>query len=70
MWWGDVAAANSERGDAGDGTGIAPNKRNELLTFLITTFVLIPGASVAFVGAFGLAIWVSQMIFGPPGPPG
>ncbi len=70
MWWGKVAAANSGQGDVGDSSGIVPNRRDELLTFLVTTFVLIPGASVAFVGAFGLAIWVTQMIFGPPGPPG
>lgn len=44
-------------------------RKFELLTFLSTTFVMIPGLAVAFVGAFGLAIWIFQMIYGPPGPP-
>lgn len=40
------------------------------MTFLLATFVLIPGASVAFVGTYGLIVWILQIIFGPPGPPG
>lgn len=51
-------------------TAGSPNRKAELYTFLVTTFVLIPGVAVAFVGAFGFAIWISQMILGPPGPPG
>ncbi|SLN62696.1 periplasmic nitrate reductase, NapE protein [Oceanibacterium hippocampi] len=44
-------------------------RRSELLTFLFTVFLLIPGLAVGFVGAFGLAIWLIQIIYGPPGPP-
>ena len=57
-------------GDApGDSITMPPEKR-EWRVFLATTFLLIPGAAVAFVGAFGFAIWIYQMIAGPPGPPG
>jgi len=45
-------------------------KKRELRTFLFTCFILFPGLAVAFVGAFGFAVWILQMIFGPPGPPG
>jgi len=46
------------------------SKSSEWTAFLLTTFVLIPGAAVGFVGAFGFAIWMTQLIVGPPGPPG
>ena len=47
----------------------ASDKRRELTVFLFTTLVLIPGAAVAVVGGYGFLVWISQMIFGPPGPP-
>ncbi len=50
--------------------GGATTRRQELATFLVATFVIIPGLSVAFVGAYGFVVWISQMVFGPPGPPG
>lgn len=56
-------------------SGMAPlqaleTRRREMTVFLATTFVLIPGLTVAFVGAYGFAIWLSQLLIGPPGPPG
>ncbi len=60
---GDNSALTSEAGD------LNVSKSMEIKTFLMTTFVIIPGAAVAFVGVFGFAIWATQMIFGPPGPP-
>ncbi|MAS44442.1 MAG: nitrate reductase [Rhodobacteraceae bacterium] len=47
-----------------------PSKGSELATFLFLAFILVPGLSVAGVGGLGLAIWIYQMIAGPPGPPG
>lgn len=44
-------------------------RRDELMTFLLLTVVLAPGAAVAFVGAYGLVVWLYQLIAGPPGPP-
>jgi nitrate reductase NapE len=41
----------------------------EIVAFLFLTVVLMPALTVASVGAYGLAVWVYQMIAGPPGPP-
>lgn len=46
------------------------SRRAELHAFLLTTMVLIPGLAVGFVGAYGLVVWCSQMLLGPPGPLG
>lgn len=51
-------------------TATPPSERKrETLVFLVTCFVIIPGFAVAFTGAYGLVIWLSQMFLGPPGPP-
>jgi len=44
-------------------------RRRELLAFLFLTVVLAPVLAVAIVGGYGFLIWISQMIYGPPGPP-
>ncbi len=46
------------------------SRADEIKTFLLTTFLIIPGAAVGFVGAYGFIVWAFQMIYGPPGPPG
>jgi periplasmic nitrate reductase NapE len=43
--------------------------RMELFAFLLVTAVVIPAFAVATVGAYGLGIWIYQMMAGPPGPP-
>lgn len=45
-------------------------RRAELLTFLILAFGIWPILAVGVVGGFGFLVWIYQMIFGPPGPPG
>lgn len=52
------------------GADAQTTKKRELRTFLFTCFILFPGLAVGFVGAYGFAVWILQMIFGPPGPPG
>ena len=47
-----------------DGT----RRRRELLSFLFLAVVLAPIIAVAFVGSYGLVIWIYQMFAGPPGP--
>lgn len=47
----------------------ARRRRREILSFLFLTGVVMPGLAVAFVGAYGLVVWIHQMIAGPPGPP-
>ena len=44
-------------------------RRMEIYAFLIVTAVLMPALAVATVGSYGLAVWVYQMMAGPPGPP-
>lgn len=41
-------------------------RRREWIVFLFLTFVLAPALAVAFVGSYGLAVWIYQMIAGPP----
>ena len=42
-------------------------KKRDLYMFLFLTVVLAPALSVAIVGAYGFAIWMVQLIAGPPG---
>ena len=44
-------------------------RRMEIFAFLFLTAVLIPALAIATVGGYGLAVWVYQMMAGPPGPP-
>ena len=42
-------------------------KAQERLSFFLLTVVLAPVLAVAIVGGYGFTIWISQIIFGPPG---
>ena len=44
-------------------------RRMEIFAFLFLTAVLMPALAIATVGSYGLAVWVYQMVAGPPGPP-
>lgn len=46
------------------------NRRRELLAFLILAFGIWPVVAVAVVGGYGFLVWMYQIVFGPPGPPG
>ncbi|MCP5325617.1 MAG: periplasmic nitrate reductase, NapE protein [Oceanospirillaceae bacterium] len=46
---------------------VADQKQEELKTFLLLTVVLAPVLSVMVVGGYGLMIWISQILMGPPG---
>jgi nitrate reductase NapE len=52
-----------------DARGRPRRKRMEIFAFLFLTAVLMPALAVATVGSYGLAVWVYQMVVGPPGPP-
>jgi nitrate reductase NapE len=55
---------------AGDDRRGRPRRRRmEIFAFLFLTAVLLPAFAVATVGSYGLAVWVYQMMAGPPGPP-
>jgi nitrate reductase NapE len=42
-------------------------KRGERRVFIFITVFLFPVLSVILVGGYGLAIWLLQLFFGPPG---
>jgi nitrate reductase NapE len=42
-------------------------KADERTTFLFLAVVLAPVSAIAIVGGYGFAVWISQMIVGPPG---
>jgi nitrate reductase NapE len=44
-------------------------RRREWGVFLSLAFALAPVLAVLIVASFGFAIWIYQMIVGPPGPP-
>jgi periplasmic nitrate reductase NapE len=44
-------------------------RRQELAVFVVLTLLLAPVLAVTTVGGYGLAVWIYQMIAGPPGPP-
>lgn len=48
----------------------ARTRRREMLAFLLLAFGIWPVVAVGVVGGYGLIVWIYQMIFGPPGPPG
>ena len=48
----------------------AKTRRAELLAFLVLAFGIWPVVAVAVVGGYGFLVWMFQIVFGPPGPPG
>jgi nitrate reductase NapE len=42
-------------------------KRGERRVFIFITVILFPVLSFILVGGYGFAIWMLQLIFGPPG---
>ena len=45
-------------------------RRKELLAFLVLAVGIWPIVAVGVVGSYGFAVWMWQIVFGPPGPPG
>lgn len=48
----------------------AKTRRRELLAFLVLAFGIWPVVAVGVVGGYGFLVWMYQIVFGPPGPPG
>jgi periplasmic nitrate reductase NapE len=44
-------------------------RRREWGVFLMLAFALAPVIAIFVVAAYGFAVWIWQMIVGPPGPP-
>lgn len=50
-------------------TGEPRTRRDEILAFIILAVVIWPLIAVGVVGGYGFLVWMSQLVFGPPGPP-
>ena len=48
----------------------AKSRRREMLAFLVLAFGIWPIVAVGVVGGYGFLVWMTQLILGPPGPPG
>jgi nitrate reductase NapE len=42
-------------------------KTDERTTFVLLAVFLAPALAIAVVGGYGFAVWISQIIIGPPG---
>ncbi len=45
-------------------------RRGERLVFLLLAVAIWPVIAVLIVGGYGFMVWMWQIVFGPPGPPG
>ena len=46
-----------------------PSRREELFAFAVLAVLIWPVIAVGVVGGYGFIVWMSQLVFGPPGPP-
>ncbi|AJQ93583.1 periplasmic nitrate reductase, NapE protein [Gynuella sunshinyii] len=44
-----------------------PSKGDELKLFIFLTVFLAPILSIAIIGGYGFAVWMLQLLMGPPG---
>ena len=44
-------------------------RREEFLVFLVIVALVWPVITVGVVGGYGFAVWMYQIVAGPPGPP-
>lgn len=53
-----------------DGTAPVASRRSEFLVFLTIGALIWPIVAVGVVGGYGFMVWMYQLVYGPPGPPG
>lgn len=46
------------------------DRRWEWFSFLVLAILIWPVVAVAVVGGYGFLVWMFQLVYGPPGPPG
>lgn len=57
-------------GDVPAVSGVRRNsRREEIVAFLVLAVLIWPFVAVGTVGGYGFLVWMSQIVFGPPGPP-
>jgi nitrate reductase NapE len=61
---------DSETALSAPGPSRSKARRRELLAFLVLAFGIWPIVAVGVVGGYGFLVWMYQIVFGPPGPPG
>ena len=59
-----------EESDARPENPLKTGRRAELIVFAVIAAFIWPVVAVGVVGGYGFLIWMSQLILGPPGPPG
>ncbi len=59
-----------EESGARPGNSPKNGRSAELIVFAIIAAFIWPVVAVGVVGGYGFLIWMSQLILGPPGPPG
>lgn len=47
-----------------------PSRRAEIFAFAVLAVLIWPVLAVGVVGGYGFSVWMFQIVFGPPGPPG
>lgn len=47
-----------------------PSRRAEIFAFVVLAVLIWPVLAVGVVGGYGFSVWMFQIVFGPPGPPG
>ncbi len=47
-----------------------PSRRAEIFAFAVLAVLIWPVLAVGVVGGYGFLVWMFQIVFGPPGPPG
>lgn len=62
----DLASGEHLMSSSGSDDGHVLTKRGERRVFLFITVFLFPALSIVLVGGYGLAIWLLQLLFGPP----
>ena len=62
----DAIDKNDAQPDRAHRTG----RRAELIVFAVIAAFIWPVVAVGVVGGYGFLVWMSQVILGPPGPPG
>ena len=63
-------ASNLQNGNAQDQIAPRRSRREELFAFIVLAVLIWPVVAVGIVGGYGFIVWMYQIVFGPPGPPG
>ena len=53
-----------------DRSPVATSRGAEIVVFLTIAAFVWPVVAVGIVGGYGFLVWMYQIVFGPPGPPG